>query len=130
MKLDFLCPNIPGHLNPMTALARHLQARNHEVVFLYSTTVAGLPCVPAPERGHFNESTPEMSELKGGDASSLALRALMAEMEAILETLPATPSIPRRTPKLALDELSSDRRPDRQYLKEPSHHSERARAAR
>ena len=38
MKLGFLCPNIPGHLNPMTALARHLQARNHEVVFLYSTT--------------------------------------------------------------------------------------------
>jgi UDP:flavonoid glycosyltransferase YjiC (YdhE family) len=50
MKLGFLCPNIPGHLNPMTALARHLQARNHEVVFLYSTTAAGLPFVPAPEK--------------------------------------------------------------------------------
>jgi UDP:flavonoid glycosyltransferase YjiC (YdhE family) len=89
MKLGFLCPNIPGHLNPMTALAGHLQARNHEVVFLYSTTAAGLPFVPAPENDHLNESIAEMNKLKGGDASSLALRALMAEMEAILETLPA-----------------------------------------
>jgi hypothetical protein len=26
MKLGFICPNVPGHLNPMTALARQLQA--------------------------------------------------------------------------------------------------------
>jgi len=89
MKLGFLCPNIPGHLNPMTALARHLQARNHEVVFLYSPSANGLPCIPAPEKDHFNEITPEMSKLKGGDASSLAMRALMTEMGAILKTLPA-----------------------------------------
>ena len=38
MKLGFICLNLPGHLNPMTALARHLQARNHEVVFLYSSS--------------------------------------------------------------------------------------------
>ena len=37
MKLGFICPNVPGHLNPITALARHLQLRNHEVVFLYSS---------------------------------------------------------------------------------------------
>jgi len=30
MKIGFICPTVPGHLNPMTALARHLQARNHE----------------------------------------------------------------------------------------------------
>jgi hypothetical protein len=28
MKLGFICLNLPGHLNPMTALARHLQHRN------------------------------------------------------------------------------------------------------
>jgi UDP:flavonoid glycosyltransferase YjiC (YdhE family) len=38
MKIGFICPTVPGHLNPMTALARHLQARNHEVVFLYSSS--------------------------------------------------------------------------------------------
>jgi UDP-N-acetylglucosamine:LPS N-acetylglucosamine transferase len=33
MKLGFICLNAPGHLNPMTALARQLQGRNHEVVW-------------------------------------------------------------------------------------------------
>ena len=42
MKLGFICPNVPGHLNPMTALARQLQARHHDVVFLYSSEAAGL----------------------------------------------------------------------------------------
>jgi hypothetical protein len=41
MKLGFICLNVPGHLNPMTTLARHLQYRNHEVVFLYSSGAAG-----------------------------------------------------------------------------------------
>jgi UDP:flavonoid glycosyltransferase YjiC (YdhE family) len=37
MKFGFICPNAHGHLNPMTALARQLQGRNHEVIFLYSS---------------------------------------------------------------------------------------------
>ena len=49
MKLGLISINVPGHLNPMTALARQLQARNHEVVFLYSSGAAGLPFVPSPE---------------------------------------------------------------------------------
>jgi UDP:flavonoid glycosyltransferase YjiC (YdhE family) len=31
MKLGFICPNVPGHINPMTAQARQLQARSHEL---------------------------------------------------------------------------------------------------
>jgi integrase len=31
MKLGFICPNVPGHQNPMTALARQLQERQHDV---------------------------------------------------------------------------------------------------
>jgi UDP:flavonoid glycosyltransferase YjiC (YdhE family) len=31
MKLGFIGLNLPGHLNPMTTLARHLQDRNHDV---------------------------------------------------------------------------------------------------
>ena len=50
MKLGFICPNAAGHLNPMTALARQLQARNHDVVFLYSSGAAGLPFVPGPDK--------------------------------------------------------------------------------
>jgi len=50
MKLGFICPNAAGHLNPITALARQLQARNHDVVFLYSSGAAGLPFVPGPDK--------------------------------------------------------------------------------
>jgi zeaxanthin glucosyltransferase len=32
MKIGFICLCVPGHFNPMSALARQLQARNHEVV--------------------------------------------------------------------------------------------------
>jgi hypothetical protein len=33
MTLGVICPQAPGHLNPLTALARQLLARNHDVVF-------------------------------------------------------------------------------------------------
>jgi zeaxanthin glucosyltransferase len=62
MKLGFICLNLPGHLNPMTALARHLQDRNHEVIFLYSSGAAGLPFVPGPEKDHFNENRPDIGQ--------------------------------------------------------------------
>ena len=45
MKFGFICPQVPGHLNPITALARHLQMRGHHVVFLYSSGAAGLPFI-------------------------------------------------------------------------------------
>ena len=67
MKLGFICLNLPGHLNPMTALARHLQARNHEVVFLYSSSANGLPCVAGNIRDPFKENRPEVSKLQGED---------------------------------------------------------------
>ena len=68
MKLGFICLGLPGHLNPMTTLARQLQARNHEVVFLYSSGAAGLPFVPGPEKDHINEKLPEVSKKEGQDA--------------------------------------------------------------
>ena len=34
MKIAFLGVRVPGHLNPMTTLARKLKARGHDVVFL------------------------------------------------------------------------------------------------
>jgi len=33
----------------MTTSARELQARNHQVAFLYQSEAAGLPCIPGPE---------------------------------------------------------------------------------
>jgi MGT family glycosyltransferase len=89
MKLGFICPNVPGHLNPMTALARRLQARNHEVVFLYSSGAAGLPFVPAPEKDHINEGRPEVSKMQGQDALRFSVRMVLAQTEAILKSLPS-----------------------------------------
>ena len=89
MKLGFICPNVPGHLNPMTALARHLQLRNHEVVFLYSSGAAGLPFVPSDKKDQVNENIPEVSKLQGEDAWQFSSRVLLAQTESILKSLPA-----------------------------------------
>ncbi len=89
MKLGFICLDLPGHLNPMSALARQLQARNHEVVLLYSSGAAGLPFVPGPEKDHINENRPEISKKQGQDALQFSVRALLTQTEAILKSLPA-----------------------------------------
>src|SRR5215831_4714494 len=89
MKLGFICLDLPGHLNPMSALARQLQARNHEVVFLYSSGAGGLPFVPSPEKDHINEARPEASKKQGQDALEFSVRAILAQTEAILKSLPA-----------------------------------------
>ena len=88
MKLGFICLDLPGHVNPMSALARQLQARNHEVVFLYSSGAAGLPFVPSPEKDHINENRPETSRKQGEDALQFSVRAVLAQTEAILKSLP------------------------------------------
>ena len=68
----------------MTTLARQLQARGHEVVFLYSRGGAGLPFVPGPEKGHYNENRPEVSKMQGEDALQFSVRVVLAQTEAIL----------------------------------------------
>jgi zeaxanthin glucosyltransferase len=89
MKLGFICPNVSGHLNPMTALARALQARNHEVVFLYSSSAGGLPAVPGPEDDHIKEMVRDVSALQGDDVLNRAVRVVLAQTETILKSLPA-----------------------------------------
>ena len=86
MKLGFICPNLPGHLNPMTALARHLQARNHEVVFLFSAEANGLPFVPGPEKDHINENRSEQSKRHGEDALRFGVRQVLSQTETILKS--------------------------------------------
>src|SRR5246500_3699571 len=89
MKLGFICPNLIGHLNPMTALARHLQDRNRDVVFLYSSGAAGLPFVPGPEEDHLDEKRPEQSKMQGEDALKFGVGTVLAQTETILKSLPA-----------------------------------------
>jgi MGT family glycosyltransferase len=72
----------------MTALARHLQARGHEVVFLYSSGAAGLPFIPGPDKDPLREHLPEVSKLQGDEAVKFSLRMLMTQTETILKSLP------------------------------------------
>jgi len=89
MKIGFICPTVPGHLNPMTTLARQLQARGHEVVFLYTSSAAGLSCIPAEENDYINESRSEISRLQGEDALVFSLRQVLRQTEGILNWMPA-----------------------------------------
>jgi zeaxanthin glucosyltransferase len=88
MKLGFICPNTPGHINPMTALARHLQIRNHDVVFLYSSAAAGLPCIPDDAKDEFNENRAEISKKSGESGTQQGMVALMRQAESTLRSLP------------------------------------------
>jgi zeaxanthin glucosyltransferase len=88
MKLGFICPNTPGHINPMTALARHLQIRNHDVVFLYSSAAAGLPCIPDDAKDEFNENRAEISKKSGESGTQQGMGALMRQAESTLGSLP------------------------------------------
>jgi MGT family glycosyltransferase len=88
MKLGFICPNLPGHINPMSALARHLQARGHDVVFLYLSSANGLPCIPGDKRDDLNANRPDISQLEGNEALALYCGVAAKETEAIFKSLP------------------------------------------
>ena len=88
MKIGFICPNLPGHINPMSALARQLQTRGHDVVFLYSSSANGLPCIPGDKRDDMNANRPEMSKLEGNEALAFYCGVAAKETEAIFKSLP------------------------------------------
>ena len=65
MKIGFISMPLSGHLNPMTALARSLQARGHEIVFFglpdaeRTVRFAGLRFVPFGEKEYPVGATPK-----------------------------------------------------------------------
>jgi zeaxanthin glucosyltransferase len=95
MKIAFVCPPIPGHLNPMTTLARALQSRNHDVVFISLPLVraAGLTFVPCAVKefpaGSLKERFRQRSKLQGEEALRFILQNAADRTEAILNSLPA-----------------------------------------
>jgi zeaxanthin glucosyltransferase len=88
MKLGFICPQGPGHLNPITALARHLQRRNHDVVLLYSSGAAGLPFIPGEEEDSLSKRRPELSKKQGDEALKFSMGFIMSQAESIAKSLP------------------------------------------
>jgi zeaxanthin glucosyltransferase len=90
MKFGFICPQAPGHLNAMTALARHTQMRGHDVVFLYSSGAAGLPFIPGEEVERLlTERRAELSKKQGEDALKSSMRLIMTMSESMIKSLPA-----------------------------------------
>ena len=77
MKIGFLSMPLTGHLHPMTALGRKMQARGHEVIFFGLPDAArivrsaGLDFVPFGEEEYPVGTTPAMyarlATLKGED---------------------------------------------------------------
>jgi zeaxanthin glucosyltransferase len=98
MKIGFIGLPSPGHLNPMSALARQLQSRNHDVV-MFSPPVgeslaraAGLPFVPFAEKefspDKLGEIVGTVSRLKGEEGLQFTVNAVAALNEVKWRTLP------------------------------------------
>jgi len=99
MKIAFISPPVPGHLNPMTTLARKLQSRNHYVAFISwpdgepSVRAADLTFLPWAVKEFAAaplKERPRWLELQGEEALRAALQNAAARTEAILNSLPAT----------------------------------------
>ena len=88
MKFGFVCPQVPGHLNPLTALARHLQMRGHDVVFLYSSDAARLSFIPGEEERIISDNRAEMSKKQGDEALKFSMGLIMSQSEAMIKSLP------------------------------------------
>src|SRR5260221_1043602 len=99
MKIAFISPPVPGHLNPMTTLARKLQSRNHDVVFISwpdaepsvrAADLTFLPCAVKELAAAPLKERPRWLELEGEEALRAALQNAAARTEAMLNALPAT----------------------------------------
>jgi zeaxanthin glucosyltransferase len=101
MRIGFLSLPVPGHANPMTSLARKLQSRGHDVVFISLADMApfaeaaGLPFVPCSETiypaGSMKTFVNRLCELSGEDALHFTVNTMMKGYTASLyKTLPDT----------------------------------------
>lgn len=98
MKIGFASLPLSGHLNPMTALARRMQSRGHEVVFIGVPDVepvalaAGLKFVSVCEKEYPAGSTAQIwggvAKLRGADVIRYTYERLMPDfIRASLENL-------------------------------------------
>jgi len=98
MKIGFISFAIPGHFNPLSALARQLQSRNHDVV-MFSLPMAeplaraaDLPFVPFGEKEFSTDKAGEtlgtLSRLKGEEGLRFTVDRIAAINEVKWRTLP------------------------------------------
>jgi zeaxanthin glucosyltransferase len=99
MRLGFISMPVPGHLNPMTALARRLKSRGHEIVFIGVpdsapiVQAAGLGFMPYCEQefppGAVSKGYADVAKLRGLEAAEYSIGKLHPKRcRAALQHLP------------------------------------------
>jgi len=98
MKIGFISLSVPGHFNPMSAVARQLRSRNHDVVVLSLPVMepfaraANLPFIPFGEKDfsieHSAEVVGTLSRLKGEEALQFTVSAVAQVMKVKWRELP------------------------------------------
>jgi zeaxanthin glucosyltransferase len=116
MRIAFLGVRVPGHLNPMTTLARKLQARGHDVAFISVldtepyVRAAQLPFIPYCEKefplGSVRQRTDQLGKLQGQAALEFAIGDIANGLEAAFRNLPQTLQ-QARVDGLVLDQVDS-----------------------
>jgi zeaxanthin glucosyltransferase len=99
MKIAFISVPVPGHLHPMSALARKLQSRNHDIVLMCLpdteplVRAAGLPFLPCCESefpiGSVNNYVRGIGTREGEEALQLSIAACAAMTTAMCNSFPA-----------------------------------------
>jgi hypothetical protein len=82
MKFGFVCPQVPGHLNPLTALARHLQMRGHDVGVSLFIRCSWSTFYSRGRGAH-------MSKKQGDEALKFSMGPIMSQSESMIKSLPA-----------------------------------------
>jgi zeaxanthin glucosyltransferase len=98
VKIGFICPPALGHFNPMSALARQLQSRNHDVVMISLPAIeslaraANLPFVSFGEKefpaDRVAEAVRKMSRLTGEEGLKFSVYGIAAVTAVKWKTFP------------------------------------------
>src|SRR6476469_6138687 len=98
MKIGFVSLPVPGHFNPMSALARQLQSRNHDVIMLSLPLVeplaraANLSFIPFGAKEFPDQASVEiisaLSRLKGEEALQFTAEVIAEMMKVKWRELP------------------------------------------
>lgn len=99
MKIGFYTFPVPGHLNPMTALARKLKSRGHDVFVMCLSSgeplvrAAQLPFLPVAEKQYppdwLAPRATEVSQLQGIEGLEFSFGIVSRTLQGVLDDLPA-----------------------------------------
>src|SRR5260221_13870956 len=116
MRIAFLGVRVPGHLNPMTALARKLKARGHDVGFISIldtepyVRAAQLPFIPYCEKelalGAVRRAAGQLRALRGQAAVAFTLRSVAGALTSSFKSVPER-LVEARVDALVLDQFDT-----------------------